>query len=251
VLQSKSGAFQNFYMRLDAPPFNDVRVRQALRLLVDRQKMVDVVYAGHGKVSNDVPGRYDPLYNEGLKRERDVEQARALLKRAGQENLAVKLQTSTAITGLVEAATLFQEQAREAGVKVNIARVDPAAYFDPTTNYGKMPFAQTVYFPVPSMAFVWGSSFETSGPSNETHTYAWPGSDKLRRLLRELRQTSDENRLRELWNELQLQQFNEGGYINWGTNDLVDGLSTKVKGLTPSMYLNASGFNFRKAWIAR
>jgi hypothetical protein len=31
----------------------------------------------------------------------------------------------------------------------------------------------------------------------------------------------------------------------------VDGLSTKVKGLTPSMYLNASGFNFRKAWIAR
>jgi hypothetical protein len=44
---------------------------------------------------------------------------------------------------------------------------------------------------------------------------------------------------------------NEGGYINWGTNDLVDCLSTKVKGLTPSMYLNASGFNFRKAWIAR
>jgi hypothetical protein len=44
-------------------------------------------------------------------------------------------------------------------------------------------------------------------------------------------------------------QFEEGGYINWGTADYVDAVGSKVKGLTPSKYLNASGFNPRKAWL--
>ena len=35
-------------MRVDAAPFDDVRVRQALRLIVDRQQMVDQVLGGHG-----------------------------------------------------------------------------------------------------------------------------------------------------------------------------------------------------------
>lgn len=248
VLQAQSGAFQNFYMRVDAAPFNDVRVRQAMRLLVDRQQLVQAVYAGYGNVSNDVPGRYDPLYNEGLKRERDVEQAKSLLKQAGKQNLSVTLQTSTAITGLEQAATLFKQQALDAGVHVNIAQLDPSAYF--STDYGKLVFAQTVYYPVPSMDFVWTASFASTDVVNETHFFKAPGYQKMLQWLREARATSDQNRAREIWNELQQQQFDEGGYINWGTNDLVDGLSTRINGLTPSKYLNASGFNFRKAWIA-
>ena len=252
LLRSVSGAFSvNLYMRVDAAPFDDVRVRQAMRLLVDRPQMVKVVFGGYGEVSNDVPGQNTPLWNPALKRERDVEQARSLLKQAGRENLTVKLQTSTALTGLQQAATLFKQQALDAGVRVDIAQVDSAAYFAPPPSglYTVMHFAETAYYPVPSMRFVWTASFAPKGYPNETRFYTAPGYEKMLGWLKEVRATADESKLQEIWNELQRQQFDEGGYINFGVNELVDALSTRVKGLTPSKYLNASAFNFRKAWL--
>ena len=40
-LISETGAWVPFTMRVDVAPFSDVRVRQALRLIVDRQQMID------------------------------------------------------------------------------------------------------------------------------------------------------------------------------------------------------------------
>ncbi len=41
ILESKSGAWVPFTMRVDSAPFSDVRVRQAMRLICDRQQMID------------------------------------------------------------------------------------------------------------------------------------------------------------------------------------------------------------------
>ena len=38
VLDAKTGAWQPFTMRIDQKPFDDVRVRQAFRLIPDRQQ---------------------------------------------------------------------------------------------------------------------------------------------------------------------------------------------------------------------
>ncbi len=71
-------------MRVDTPPFNDVRVRQAFRLIVDRKQMVEQVLSGQGRVANDMYSPYDPAYDSSLpQRVQDLAQAKSLLKQAG------------------------------------------------------------------------------------------------------------------------------------------------------------------------
>jgi peptide/nickel transport system substrate-binding protein len=41
-------------MRIDQAPFNDVRVRQAMRLIVNRPQMVEQVLSGQGRIANDM-----------------------------------------------------------------------------------------------------------------------------------------------------------------------------------------------------
>jgi len=63
-----------FAANVGQPPFDDPRVRQALRLAVDRQALVDVVLLGQGTLGNDVVGLGLPGYAEGLvQRRRDIE----------------------------------------------------------------------------------------------------------------------------------------------------------------------------------
>ena len=48
VLVSETGAWQPFTMRVDQAPFDDKRVRQAMRLIVDREQMIQQALSGQG-----------------------------------------------------------------------------------------------------------------------------------------------------------------------------------------------------------
>jgi peptide/nickel transport system substrate-binding protein len=68
-----------------SPPFDDVRVRQALALAIDRQEIVDGAMLGAGTPSGYVPPAYDwatPL-DDLPHHTQDVERARELLTEAG------------------------------------------------------------------------------------------------------------------------------------------------------------------------
>ena len=56
---SRAGSIIPFTMRVDQAPFRDVSVRQALRLLVDRQQLIDSALDGYGTVANDVFSPFD------------------------------------------------------------------------------------------------------------------------------------------------------------------------------------------------
>ena len=130
-LVSETGAWVPFTMRVDVEPFSDVRVRQALRLIVDRQQMIDQALNGFGVLGNDLYSPFDPAYAKDLpQRMQDIDQAKSLLRQAGQENLDVELVTSTAVgAGAVESANLFVEQARLAGVTVRLNKADANVFY--------------------------------------------------------------------------------------------------------------------------
>ncbi len=129
-----------FTMRVDAAPFNDVRVRQAMRLCVDRPQMREVAYGGYGLLGNDIFGRRDPLYDLSIpQREQDIDQAKFLLKQAGQENLTTTLVTAPIHAGSIEMATVLKQQASQAGININLSQLTVDGYF---VQYLKWVFSQ-------------------------------------------------------------------------------------------------------------
>ena len=70
-------------MAVDQEPFTDVRVRQAMRLIVDRHAMVDQVLGGYGRVANDLYSPLDAAYigDDLPQREQDIEAANGAARR--------------------------------------------------------------------------------------------------------------------------------------------------------------------------
>ncbi len=241
VLAADSPAIQVFIMAVDIAPFDDERVRQAFRLIPDRQALIDGALFGFGTAGNDLAGKGLPFFAEDLPvREQDLEQARSLLKQAGAENLEVTLHTSDIVPGFVEAATLFAQQAKEAGVTIDVKKESASAYFDTSLLYTKLDFAQS-FWTFSSLPIWYEQSLLSDAVWNETH-WREPSFDKL---IREAQGSPDETTATELWRRIQQIQYDEGGYIVWSNQQLVDGASTQVKGLKPSSFFNLGGWNYR------
>jgi peptide/nickel transport system substrate-binding protein len=241
VLAADSPAIQVFIMAVDIAPFDDERVRQAFRLIPDRQALIDGALFGFGSVGNDLAGRGLPFFAGDLPaREQDFEQARSLLKQAGAENLKVTLHTSDIVPGFVEAATLFAQQAKGAGVDVEVKKEPANAYFDTSLLYTKLDFAQS-FWTFSSLPIWYEQALLSDAVWNETH-WRDPSFDKL---IREAQGAPDESTATDLWHQIQEIQYEQGGYIVWSNQQLVDGLSSKVKGMEPSSFFNLGGWNYR------
>jgi peptide/nickel transport system substrate-binding protein len=226
-LISKGGAWQPFTMRVDKAPFNDVRVRQAFRLIVNRQQMIDQVLLGQGRVGNDLYAPLDPAYNGALaQRHQDLEQAKFLLKQAGVSGLRVALVTAPVYEGIVEAAQVFAAQAAGAGVTVNLDKTDTTTFFGP--NYLKWPFAQDFWFTRNYIPQVEQGSLPNS-PFNETH-WADPTFQKL---IRQAQGELDASKRTELLHAAQAIEYERGGYIVWAFSNQLDAYSSQVTGFRP------------------
>jgi peptide/nickel transport system substrate-binding protein len=240
-----TGLHAPFTMRVDQAPFNITEVRQALRLMIDREQMVEQALAGHGTVGNDVFGNLDPAYDGSLpQRTQDIEQAKSLLKKAGQENLTVELVAGPAITGIVEAAQVLAQQAKAAGVTVNVKKVDTSILFGP--NYTKWPFSMD-FWGTKRYLYQAGVMNVTDAPSNATH---WPSAehaDRYMSLYNEAQGLVDLEKRNEVIREMQKMDYDVGGHIVWGFSNLVDAHSAKVTGLTANKgELPLAHYDFRK-----
>jgi peptide/nickel transport system substrate-binding protein len=228
TIASRTGTIEPFTMRVDQPPFNDVRVRQAMRLLVDRPQLIDSALDGYGVVANDIFSPYDPDFDHALTREQDIPQAKALLKAAGHENLTVTLVTSAIATGTVAMATVLAEQAKAAGVTINLDTVPSTAFYNPA-KYLLYTFSQDFYNYVPYLAQVADSMLPAS-PFNETHT----NSATLNKLYIQANSTLDLSVRKEIEYEMQMYDFTQGGYIIPAYIDSLDAYSTKITGYSAS-----------------
>ena len=116
------GTFAAVILPADKPPFNDNRVREALKLCADRTLMLAAIHNGQGEVGNDHP--ISTAYPDHVAlppRAADVTRARALLRDAGLgSGVPFKLFAANSPPIRERVAVVLKEMARPAGFDIDV-----------------------------------------------------------------------------------------------------------------------------------
>ncbi len=245
VVISEAGGFTPFTMRVDRPPFDDVRVRQAFRLIANRPQMNEEVFEGHGVQANDLFSIYDPEYDHAIpQREQDIERAKSLLKAACHEHLVVELVTADIAQGTTEVAQVLAQNASKAGVKVNINQTTVTTFYG--ADYLKWTFAQDYWYYSAYLPQV-GQATLPSSPFNETHF----DNPRYNALYKEAVSTLDVAKQTDIVHEMQLIDWNEGGYIIPYFPPVIDGHLSRVEGVVANKTgLSLNKYGFKSMWLS-
>lgn len=245
---AQSGAFTPFTMRVDQVPFNDVRVRQAFRLIVNRPAFIDAAFSGLAKLGNDLWSPFDPLYDHSIpQRVQDIDEAKALLRAAGYHgNLEVTLTTASGIgPATLQQAEIFAQQATEADVRVNLNKVTSGEFYG--SNYLSWTFAQDIWDYADYLLQVSLSMVPSPSAENETH-YDNPAYNRL--YDQGIAQPNPDKR-RPIVHAMQHIDWTAGSYIIPCFIPSIDGLSSRLFGDVPSVDgLGLNNYDFKRMWLS-
>ena len=204
-----------FAMNTSLPPFDDPRVREAVRLSVDRQQLVNSVLLGQGDRGNDLVGLGLAGCNDALpQRSRDIDRARELFQQAGITQLDIV--ASDIQAGLVSAAGLLAAQLAEAGVELRIEILPTNAFFADFARVLSTPF-QAMYFQN-RPALIHMSSFLGSGAVFNPTAFAPPEFDQA--LAAAQAEVDDDERARQILAAQEI-AWRDGGDLIWGFQPLI------------------------------
>jgi len=244
IVVSPPGSFIPFTMACDTPPFHDVRVRQAFRLLADRPALLNVAQEGFGEIGNDLAGKGLVDYDTGLAQHaQDVGRAKSLLKAAGKSGLTVTLNTSTVSPGMLEAATAFAQQAKAADVNVVLNNIPAADFYG--AKYLHYPFGMSGWTAQPVEGFMAGA-LAKGAPFNETHWHNTKFDDVYLSACGAL----DPSKRQTLLDDAQKMLWDDGGYIIWGFTPYLDAMRNNVHYPPPTPANDLCGGVFREFWLA-
>ncbi len=210
---STSGNKQaTFPMFVDAPPFNQVDFRLALKYAINREEMLATIAKGQGEVGNDNPigpaNLYRATADELPQRPYDPDKAKFHLKKAGMENVKVQLSAAdTAFDGAVDAAALYAESAKAAGIDIQVVREPNDGYW--SNVWLKKPWCACYWGGRPTEDWIFSQVYAADASWNDTH---WK-NERFNKLLIEARSELDTGKRRDMYVEMQRLVNEDGGVI--------------------------------------
>ena len=239
VQEVPSGRCQVIVMRADLSPFDDPRVREAMKLCMDRTSMQRQVLAERGLLASDQPiSPVHPFWAELPLRPYDPQRARQLLLQAGYANgLQLSLITAPVAPGMVEMAQLYRTMAQPAGIEIEVITVPSDVY---QTDYaGRAPLHMIDLGMRPSMDETLTSNCHSQSPANYSH-YVNP---QLDRLLVAARSESEPAVRAELYRAVQELIMQDGAMIIPCFSPVLMAIHNTVEGFSshPTGWLDYSG----------
>jgi peptide/nickel transport system substrate-binding protein len=204
-----TGSYQPVVMDVTESPFDNLQVRQALKLVLDRSEYLQAVFQGVGTEGNDQPvPPVDPMYADIPVPERDIDRARELLEEAGYgDGLEVELHYTAGRVGLQESALTMQEMAQEAGITIELTNHPNDTYW--ADIWLNRPFYLSNWTGRPMADQALSVAYLSGAPWNEAN---W-SNEEFDEIVREARSVADEDERRELYRQAQEILAEEGGAI--------------------------------------
>ena len=182
LVASKASVSMLAVMWTDTPPYDDPNVRKALKMVYDKQAVVDICWLGYGVIGDDnpieptSPFAWRPL--EEVPVEADIEGAKALLAESGygpDNPLEVEFYASEQFPGFLCFAQMLKAGAEEAGIKFDLVTAPVEEYWDNV--WLKVPFMLSAHNQRPPSSGL-AMSHHSDSKYPETHWY-YPEYDEL------------------------------------------------------------------------
>jgi peptide/nickel transport system substrate-binding protein len=162
---------------VDHKPWDNPKVRMAMRLGLDNAAFIQLALRGYGTLGQDVHvASVLPDYGKVANIDRNIEKARQLLQEAGfPHGFSTELAVPSDIGWIVAECQTAVEQWKAIGVNVKLNVMPGAEYWNVWT---RVPFGCTIWYHRPLGVMLLNLAYRTGVPWNETG-YSNPEFDDL------------------------------------------------------------------------
>lgn len=246
ILSTSGRGHYVFIMHCNTAPFDNNDLRMALKYSMDRETMVEKILGGYGKVGNDFPiNETYALFPEGIEqRAYDPDKAAFHYKKSGHSGPVLLRTSDVAFPGAVDAAVLYQESAKKAGIEIEVKREPGDGYWSNVWNV--QPYSTSYWGGRPTQDQMYSTAYLSTADWNDTR-FLRPDFDKI---LLEARSELDEAKRKEMYRDMAMMVRDEGGLILPMFNDFVNAASKQVKGYVHDIGNDMSnGYVATRVWL--
>jgi len=205
-----SGSTITMPMHCDTGPFDNPDVRNALKLAMNRDEIIEKIAFGAATKGNDfhhAPSM--PYWPDDIpQRDYDPDQAKALLAKAGAEGLTVNISTADSITsGAVDLCVLYAEHAKAAGININVVREPNDGYYSDV--WLKKPYCVVAWGARPTPDVMYSLAYKSDAAWNESR---WQ-NERFNELLLQGKSELDDAKRGEIYHEMAMIARDDGGTL--------------------------------------
>ncbi len=252
VLKRPTGQLIAFVPNGRRKPYDDVRVRQAINLVIDRKELIEKAAGGEGILTGPLPPGlkdYSIPTDELEKRwyTPDIAKAKKLMADAGYANgFKTKILCSPQYPWMVDSAVVLQKQVKAIGIEMEVVQQE----------WGTMLKAIGVSggydFDIHPNA--WGAArgdpdfyMSRSYNSKSDNNYTGIGTPKVDELIAKARSTANIEERKQLYRQVQETVLDEAWYMFVCATNSIEGVASKLKGY--EQHLLGRRTWFKKSWL--
>ncbi len=225
-----SSVINEMLINHSSEPFNDILVRQAVSIGIDRKAIADAVTLGKAQPASSLMAPVLNYFNTDLPVPvRDIAKAKELLAQAGKPNLSFDLLISAGLAADERTAVLIQSQLAEVGITVNISKVDSTQAWNSLVDGSYQATLNWWYneTPDPDVALRWA----IWGAGENKSYYTRYNSEKVNQILEEAAAAPEGDGRKALYFEAQKIAYDEVAQVGLFYPPTRNVYSPKVKGM--------------------
>jgi peptide/nickel transport system substrate-binding protein len=247
ILRTAGKGFYCFLAHCDTAPFDNNDLRLALKYAIDRQAILDRILGGYGTLGNDYPINANyALAPEGIEqRAYDPEKAAEHYKKSGHSGSILLRTAEAAFPGAVDAAVLYQESAKAAGIAIEVKREPDDGYW--TNVWNVQPFSASYWGGRPTQDLRYTTSFVSTAEWNDTRFKR----EDFDALIVKARSELDPDKRKALYADAAIMVRDEGGIVLPVFNDYLNASTKAVMGFVDDIGNDTSnGYVASRVWLA-